>query len=434
MFKFQQLIKEQAEELAKLITMEQGKTLADARGEIVRGVEVAEFACGLGPLLMGEVLENVATNIDCYTIRQPLGVVGGICPFNFPVLVPLIMIPVAIAAGNTFVLKPSEKTPSAAMMLADLARQAGLPKGVLNVVHGSKDVVNAILDHPDIKAISFVGSDSAGQYIYARGCANGKRVQANMGAKNHAVVMPDADLDSTVRAIAGASFGAAGQRCMAISVAVFVGGSFQRFKEPLIDAARALKINAGWEAGADLGPLISVDAKQRCERLIGSAAQQGGQVLLDGRGVVVAGYERGNFVGPTLIADVKPHMDCYMEEIFGPVLSCMEVPDLEAAISLVNSNEHGNGCALFTASGAAARRFQHAVDVGMVGINVPIPVPLPHFSFTGWRGSFSGDLHHYGKAGVLFYTQPKTVTAKWTLDAPTQVPGAKLPGLDRVGA
>ncbi|PNW72254.1 hypothetical protein CHLRE_16g675650v5 [Chlamydomonas reinhardtii] len=452
MFKFQELIRANMEELARSVTMEQGKTLADARGDVFRGLEVVETACGIAPYMTGEMVENVAGGIDCYSIRQPLGVVAGICPFNFPAMVPLWMFPLAITAGNTFVLKPSERDPGAAVMLADLAQQAGLPKGVLNIVQGSRDVVNWICDDPAIRAISFVGSDSAGKYIYARGCAAGKRVQANLGAKNHAVVMPDADVDSTVKALAGAAFGAAGQRCMAISAAVFVGGFTDKWREPLLEAARGLKLNAGWEKDADVGPMISPEAKARAERLIASGAAAGAQVLLDGRGVSVPGYERGNFLGPTLLAGVTPDMEAYREEIFGPVLSCMDAATLDDALAIVNGNEHGNGTAIFTRSGAAARRFQNEVDVGMVGINVPIPVPLPFFSFTGWRGSFAGDLHMYGRAGVQFYTQTKTVTAKWPaedirgISAPAATtssssgsksscgPKERLPGLDRVGA
>ncbi|KAG2434089.1 hypothetical protein HXX76_007817 [Chlamydomonas incerta] len=452
MFKFQELIRANMEELARSVTMEQGKTLADARGDVFRGLEVVETACGIAPFLTGEMVENVAGGIDCYSIRQPLGVVAGICPFNFPAMVPLWMFPLAITAGNTFVLKPSERDPGAAVMLADLAQQAGLPKGVLNIVQGSRDVVNWICDDPAIRAISFVGSNAAGKYIYSRGCAAGKRVQANLGAKNHAVIMPDADVDSTVKALAGAAFGAAGQRCMAISAAVFVGGFSERWREPLLEAARGLKLNAGWEKDADVGPMISPEAKARAERLIASGAAAGAQVLLDGRGVSVPGYERGNFLGPTLLAGVTPDMEAYREEIFGPVLSCMDAATLDDALAIVNGNEHGNGTAIFTRSGAAARRFQNEVDVGMVGINVPIPVPLPFFSFTGWRGSFAGDLHMYGRAGVQFYTQTKTVTAKWPAEdvrsisagAATSGGGAagkgscgpkeRLPGLDRVGA
>lgn len=446
MLKFQALIRDNWDELAKNITTEQGKTFQDAKGDVFRGLEVVETACGIGPMMMGELLENVANGIDCYSLRQPLGVCAGIAPFNFPAMVPLWMFPLAVAAGNTFVLKPSEKDPGASMMLAELAQKAGLPKGVLNIVHGTHDTVNMILDHPDIKAISFVGSNNAGRYIYARGCANGKRVQSNLGAKNHAVIMPDADVDSTVKALTGAAFGAAGQRCMAISVAVFVGG-FDKWREPLIEHARSLQVNGGMEADADVGPMISVDALKRAERLVTAGIEQGAQCLVDGRGVKVAKYPRGNFLGPTLLADVKPNMDCYKEEIFAPVLCCMDAKDLDEAIAITNANEHGNGTAIFTRSGAAARKFQHEIDVGMIGINVPIPVPLPFFSFTGHRGSFVGDLHMYGKAGVNFYTQPKTVTAKWakediaTLCASTaaaaaapKATGGRIPGLDRVGS
>ncbi|KIZ05257.1 methylmalonate-semialdehyde dehydrogenase [Monoraphidium neglectum] len=432
MLKFQHLIRENWDELAKLVTQEQGKTFLDARGDVFRGLEVVEAAAGIAPLMMGETVENVASGIDCYSYRQPLGVCAGICPFNFPAMVPLWLFPMAVTAGNTFVLKPSERDPGASMALADLAQQAGLPKGVLNVVHGTHDVVNAILDHPDIKAVSFVGSDAAGRHVYSRAAASGKRVQSNMGAKNHAVVLPDADVDATVKAIAGAAFGAAGQRCMAISAVVFVGG-FERWKEPLLEAARSLKVDGGMEPGADVGPMISKEAKARAESIIGKSVEQGAQLLLDGRGVKVPKYPRGNFVGPTLLGGVRPGMACYDEEIFGPVLVCLEAPDLDSAIALVNSNEHGNGTAIFTHSGAAARKFQHEIGVGMVGINVPIPVPLPFFSFTGWRGSFAGDLHMYGRAGVQFYTQPKTVTAKWSM--PAKAPrGGRIPGLDQVGA
>jgi malonate-semialdehyde dehydrogenase (acetylating)/methylmalonate-semialdehyde dehydrogenase len=391
-----------------------------------------ETAAGIAPLLMGETVENVAAGIDCYSYRQPLGVCAGICPFNFPAMVPLWLFPMAVTAGNTFVLKPSERDPGAAMLLADLAQQAGLPKGVLNVVHGTHDVVNAILDHPDIRAVSFVGSDAAGRHVYSRAAAAGKRVQSNMGAKNHAVIMPDADVDATVRAIAGAAFGAAGQRCMAISAAVFVGG-FERWREPLLEAARSLKVDGGFEPGADVGPMISKQALARAESIIAKGAAEGASVLLDGRGVRPPKYPNGNFLGPTLLAGVTPDNTAYKEEIFGPVLVCLDAPDLDAAIELVNGNEHGNGTAIFTHSGAAARKFQHEIGAGMVGINVPIPVPLPFFSFTGWRGSFAGDLHMYGRAGVQFYTQPKTVTAKWSMPAKAPATG-RIPGLDRVGA
>ncbi|KAL6777593.1 ALDH6 [Auxenochlorella protothecoides x Auxenochlorella symbiontica] len=429
--KLQQLIRENMEELAASVTREQGKTLADARGDVFRGLEVVEYAAGIGPDMMGEMLENVSTGIDTYSIRQPLGVTAGICPFNFPAMIPLWMFPMALATGNTMVLKPSEKDPGAAMMLADLAQQAGLPKGVLNVVHGAHGTVNAILDHPDIKAVAFVGSDAGGEHVYARGCGAGKRVQANMGAKNHAVVMPDANFEATVAALTGAAFGAAGQRCMAISAAVFVGrGTLERYAPALEAKARGLRVGAGWEAGVDVGPLITPAARARAERLVASGEAAGARVLVDGRGVQVPAHPRGNWLGPTLLTGVTPDMECYREEIFGPVLVCLEVDSLEAALDLVNANPHGNGTAVFTSHGATARKFQSEVDVGMVGVNIPIPVPLPYFSFTGWRGSFRGDLQMMGKMGAQFFTRTKTVTASWRDHDPNDA----IPGLAGVGA
>ncbi|KAA6423522.1 MAG: methylmalonate-semialdehyde dehydrogenase [acylating] mitochondrial-like [Trebouxia sp. A1-2] len=432
MFKFQQLIKENMDSLAANITQEQGKTLADAKGDVFRGLEVVEYSCNLAPDLMGEYIEGVSTGMDTYSIKQPLGVCAGICPFNFPAMIPLWMFPVAVTAGNTFVLKPSEKDPGAAVMLADLAQQAGLPKGVLNIVHGTKDVVNNILDHPDIKAVSFVGSNAAGRYISERASANGKRVQAsaNKGAKNHAVIMPDANPEATASALVGASMGAAGQRCMAISAAVFVGG-IGKYKEALLSKARDLKVSAGHEPGTDVGPVITRESKKRVEDLIEIGIKQGAQCDLDGRGIKVQDYEDGNFVGPTLLTNVKPDMDCYNEEIFGPVLVCLEADTLDEAIALVNANPHGNGTAIFTKSGPAARKYQNEIEVGMVGVNVPIPVPLPFFSFTGWRGSFDGDLHMYGKAGVQFFTNTKTVTTNWK--SADEAIGTKAPGLAGVG-
>ncbi|EIE22494.1 methylmalonate semi-aldehyde dehydrogenase [Coccomyxa subellipsoidea C-169] len=430
MFKLQELIRRNMDELAANVTLEQGKTLPDAKGDVFRGLEVVEYACNLAPDLMGDYIENVSNGMDTYSVRQPLGVVAGICPFNFPAMIPLWMFPIACTVGNTFVLKPSEKDPGAAMMLAELALEAGLPRGVLNIVHGTHGTVNRILDHPDIKAVSFVGSDRAGRYIYERGSANGKRVQANMGAKNHAVILPDANPEATVAALTGAAFGAAGQRCMAISAAVFVGG-IEPWKDALLERAKALTVGPGAAAGTDVGPLITPEAKDRAANLIQSGLDQGAKLLLDGRGVKVPGFESGNFLGPSLLSGVKPNMECYKEEIFGPVLVCLEAETLDEAISIVNGNEHGNGTALFTRSGPAARKFQNEVEVGMVGINVPIPVPLPFFSFTGWRGSFHGDLHMYGKAGLQFFTQAKTITTNWkdTDDHRSK----RAPGLDAVG-
>lgn len=394
---------------------------------------MVEFACGIASHLHGDVQENVSHGIDTMSVMQPLGITAGICPFNFPAMVPLWMFPIAIACGNTMILKPSEHDPGAAMLLAQLASEAGLPPGVLNVVHGGHGIVNNILDHPDIKAISFVGSDSGGKHVYSRAAASGKRVQANTGAKNHAVVMPDADIDQAVNALTGAAFGAAGQRCMAISVAVFVGGMAQAMKEKLIEKAKSLKVTAGWEPGAQVGPLISKQAKERVNGIIERSVSQNAHILLDGREVQVEAYPNGNFIGPTIISVAQVDMECYQEEIFGPVLVCLEVDSLDEAIQIVNNNSHGNGTAIFTASGAAARKFQHEVDVGMVGVNVPIPVPAASsgvFSFTGWRGSFYGDLSMYGKMGVQFYSRTKTITSSWKQPEPS----SQVPGLSGVGA
>jgi malonate-semialdehyde dehydrogenase (acetylating) / methylmalonate-semialdehyde dehydrogenase len=396
--------------------------------------EVVEYAANLAPALMGGFTEHVATGMDTFSIRQPLGVCAGVCPFNFPAMIPLWMFPLAVTAGNTFVLKPSERDPGAAMALADLAQQAGLPPGVLNVVHGGVETVNALCDHPGIAALSFVGSTPGGRAVYARASAAGKRAQVNMGAKNHAVVLTDAHEAATLSALTGAAFGAAGQRCMAISAAVFVGepGVSDRWVAGLADRARTLVVGAGHLDGTDVGPMISPVAKARAERLIGEAVGAGARAVVDGRGVVVPGFEAGNFLGPTLLAGVSPSMSAYTEEIFGPVLVCLEARTLDDAIALVNANPFGNGTALFTRSGAAARRFQAGVEVGMVGINVPIPVPLPFHSFTGWKASFAGDLPMYGAAGVEFFTRTKTVTTNWR-DA-DEAAGGRAAGLDGVGA
>ncbi|XP_057989571.1 methylmalonate-semialdehyde dehydrogenase [acylating], mitochondrial isoform X2 [Hevea brasiliensis] len=371
MFKLQELIRRDIDKLAMNITTEQGKTLKDAHGDVFRGLEVVEHACGMATLQMGEYVPNVSNGIDTYSIREPLGVCAGICPFNFPAMIPLWMFPLAVTCGNTFVLKPSEKDPGASIMLAELAMEAGLPNGVLNIVHGTNDVVNAICDDDNIRAISFVGSNIAGMHIYARASAKGKRVQSNMGAKNHAIVLPDANMDAALNALVAAGFGAAGQRCMALSTVVFVGDS-QPWENKLVERAKALKVNAGTVPDADLGPVISKQAKERIHRLIQSGVESGAKLLLDGRNIVVPGYEQGNFIGPTILSGVTADMECYKEEIFGPVLLCMKV-----------------------------------------GINVPIPVPLPFFSFTGSKASFAGDLNFYGKAGVNFFTQIKTITQQW---------------------
>lgn len=419
--RLQALIREKMDELAATLTREQGKTLADAKGDVFRGLEVVEHACSIGTLQMGEFAENVAGGVDTYAIRQPLGVCAGITPFNFPAMIPLWMFPMACVTGNTFVLKPSEQDPITPMMLAELAQKAGLPKGVLNVVHGGVEAVNAICDHPDIKAISFVGSVNVGRHVYERGTQHGKRVQAMLGAKNHAVFLPDANKEQTLNALVGAAFGAAGQRCMAISVAVLVGKAKEWIPD-IVARAKTLKVNAGHEAGADLGPLINPHAKGRVENLIAQGVTEGAKLELDGRNPDIAGYPHGNFVGPTIFSGVKADMQVYKEEIFGPVLCIVEVDTLAEAIAFVNANPYGNGTAIFTQSGAAARTFQHDIDVGQVGINVPIPVPVPFFSFTGSRGSKLGDLGPYGKEVIRFYTQTKTVTARWFDDEATAGP------------
>ena len=416
--KYQQLIREHMAELAALLTAEQGKTLPDAEGDVFRGLEVVEHAAAIGNLQLGELANNVAAGVDTYSILQPLGVCAGITPFNFPAMIPLWMFPMAIATGNTFVLKPSEQDPMVTMRLAELALEAGLPPGVLNVVHGGEDAVNAICDHRDIKALSFVGSTRVGTHVYNRASAAGKRVQCMMGAKNHAIVLPDANKEQTLNAVAGAAFGAAGQRCMALSVVVLVGQA-QQWVADLVAKARTLKVNAGTEKGTDVGPLVSRAALSRVEGLIERGIADGAKLELDGRQPGVPGYEQGNFVGPTIFSGVRPGMSIYEQEIFGPVLCLVGARDLDEAIAFINANPNGNGTAIFTQSGAAARQFQEDIDVGQIGVNVPIPVPVPMFSFTGSRASKLGDLGPYGKQVVLFYTQTKTVTARWFDDDAT---------------
>ncbi|WP_282343255.1 CoA-acylating methylmalonate-semialdehyde dehydrogenase [Pseudomonas sp. PS02288] len=410
--KYQQLIRENMKELAAILTAEQGKTLADAEGDVFRGLEVVEHAAGIGNLQLGELANNVAGGVDTYTLMQPLGVCAGITPFNFPAMIPLWMFPMAIATGNTFVLKPSEQDPMVTMRLAELALQAGVPAGVLNVIHGGVDAVNAICDHPDIKAVSFVGSTKVGTHVYNRASQAGKRVQCMMGAKNHAIVMPDAHKEQTLNNLAGAAFGAAGQRCMALSVAILVGEAQQWLPE-MVAKAQTLKVSAGVEPGTDVGPLVSCAALDRVSSLIERGVAEGAQLALDGRNPSVSGYADGNFVGPTIFSGVTPQMSIYKEEIFGPVLCVMHAATLDEAIEMINANPNGNGTAIFTRSGAAARHFQEEIDVGQVGINVPIPVPVPMFSFTGSRASKLGDLGPYGKQVVQFYTQTKTVTQRW---------------------
>ncbi|MGF1743094.1 CoA-acylating methylmalonate-semialdehyde dehydrogenase [Vibrio profundum] len=412
MLRYQHLLKEHHDDIAELLSQETGKTIADAKGDVWRGIEVVEQAGNISSNMMGEMVENVASNIDTYSMIQPLGVCCGITPFNFPAMIPLWMFPIAIASGNTFVLKPSEQVPLTAMRLAELFEQAGAPKGVLQVVHGKKKQVDFLLAHPDIRTISFVGSVPVAQYIYKQGTQHFKRVQAFAGAKNHMVVMPDANKQQVISNLVGASVGAAGQRCMAISVAVFVGSA----KEWLGDLKVEMeKVKPGkWnDDNAAYGPLISPQAKARVLGLIQEGKDQGAVCELDGSECHVEGMPEGNWVGPTIFSGVKTEMSIYQQEIFGPVLMCMEVETLEDAIELINNNPYGNGTSIFTACGAAARKYQHQIQVGQVGVNVPIPVPLPFFSFTGWRGSFYGDLHAYGKQAVRFYTETKTVTARW---------------------
>ncbi|MGF1764293.1 CoA-acylating methylmalonate-semialdehyde dehydrogenase [Aliivibrio kagoshimensis] len=412
MLRYQHLLKEHHDELARLLSLETGKILADAKGDVWRGIEVVEQAANIASNMMGEMVENVATDIDTYSMIQPLGVCCGITPFNFPAMIPLWMFPIAIASGNTFILKPSEQVPLTSIRLAELFEQAGAPKGVLQIVHGQKEQVDYLLTHPDIRTISFVGSVPVAKYIYQTATHHFKRAQAFAGAKNHMVIMPDANKNQVINNLVGASVGAAGQRCMAISVAVFVGNS----KAWMSDLkAEMSKIKPGcWDdERAGYGPLISQQAKQRVLALIQEGKDQGAVCELDGSECTVEGFENGNWVGPTLFSGVATKMSIYQQEIFGPVLMGIEVDSLEEAIELVNSNPYGNGTSIFTASGAAARKYQHEIEVGQVGINVPIPVPLPFFSFTGWRGSFYGDLHAYGKQAVRFYTETKTVTSRW---------------------
>ncbi|HEX8081728.1 MAG TPA: CoA-acylating methylmalonate-semialdehyde dehydrogenase [Jatrophihabitans sp.] len=413
LFAFRELVNNHIEELAGLITDEHGKVLSDARGEVQRGLEVIEFACGIPHLLKGEYSDQVSAGIDTYSFREPLGVVAGITPFNFPVMVPMWMYPVAIACGNTFVLKPSERDPSASLLVAELWQQAGLPDGVFNVVHGDKEAVDALLDSADVAAVSFVGSTPIARYIHQRASASGKRVQALGGAKNHAVVLPDADLDFASDHLVAAAFGSAGERCMAISATVAVGAAADQLVEAVSERARAMKVGPGRESGSEMGPVITQAAKDRIEGLIGSGAEQGARLSVDGRGLRVEGGQDGFFVGPTVIDGVTTSMDVYREEIFGPVLSVLRVETVEEAIELINANPYGNGTAIFTSSGDAARRFQRGVKVGMIGINVPIPVPMAYYSFGGWKDSLFGDKHVHGAEGVSFYTRGKVVTSRW---------------------
>jgi malonate-semialdehyde dehydrogenase (acetylating) / methylmalonate-semialdehyde dehydrogenase len=412
MLKLQALVRESMSRIAHTLSAEQGKTLADAEGDVFRGLEVVEHACSIGTLQLGEYAENVAGGVDTSTIHQPIGVCAGITPFNFPAMIPLWMFPMAIVSGNTFVLKPSEQDPMTPMLLAELALQAGVPPGVLNIIHGGKRAVDAMCTHPDIVAVSFVGSTAVGTHVYHLASQHGKRVQCMMGAKNHAVVLPDANKEQSLNALVGATFGAAGQRCMATSVTVLVGEA-QKWIPDIVAKAKTLKVNAGIEKGTDLGPVVSKIAKQRILGLIEDGIKEGAKLEMDGREIKVSGYEKGNFIGPTIFSAVRPNMKIYTTEIFGPVMVIVGVNTLEEAITLINENPFGNGTGIFTQSGAAARKFQNEIDVGQVGINVPIPVPVPFFSFTGSRGSKLGDLGPYGKQVIQFYTQTKTITTRW---------------------
>ncbi|KAH9460534.1 hypothetical protein MJO29_004540 [Puccinia striiformis f. sp. tritici] len=412
MIRLQALIKEHQDDLARSIVLEQGKTFSDAKGDVHRGLQVVEAACSLPQLLMGEKLE-VSKDMDTETRKAPLGVTAAICPFNFPAMIPLWNI-LSVACGNSLILKPSERDPGASMMIAELASMAGLPAGVLSIAHGGVETVNYICDHPAIKAISFVGSDHAGKHIYSRAGANGKRVQANLGAKNHCVVMPDASKNLTLNSITGAAFGAAGQRCMALSVMITVGKSAEWVDE-LVERASKLKLGEGFQEQTEVGPVISPQSKARIISLIDASEKEGGKILLDGRKVEVHGYPNGNWVGPTII-QASPGMSCYEEEIFGPVLTIVNVSNLDEAIELINRNKYGNGTAIFTRDGAAARRFEREVEAGQIGINVPVPVPLPMFAWSGNKGSVLGGHSLYGKLGIEFWTQNKTTTALWRSD------------------
>ena len=413
LFAFRELVNANAREIAEAIADEHGKVVSDAEGEVQRGLEVVEFACGISTLLKGEYSDQVSNDVDLYSFREPLGVVAGITPFNFPAMVPMWMFPIAIACGNTFVLKPSERDPSASMMLAELWAQAGLPEGVFNVVHGDKTAVDALLDHPQVAAISFVGSTPIAKYIYTRGTAAGKRVQALGGAKNHAIILPDANPTFAAEQLASAAFGSAGQRCMAISAAVAVGPIADVLVESVGRKAATVKVGPGRDRSSEMGPVVTREAKERISRLIDSGVAQGAHLAIDGRNLVVPGHPQGFFVGPTVIDRVTSSMDVYREEIFGPVLSLIRVQTLQQAIELINANPYGNGTAIFTSNGAAAREFQRGVKVGMIGINVPIPVPMAYYSFGGWKASLFGDLHVHGAEGVSFYTRAKVVTSRW---------------------
>jgi malonate-semialdehyde dehydrogenase (acetylating)/methylmalonate-semialdehyde dehydrogenase len=410
---FLALLNERKDELASIITQEHGKVFTDAQGEVMRGIDIVEFACGAPQLLKGDFTDQVSTGIDNWTLRQSLGVVAGITPFNFPCMVPCWMFPVAIACGNTFILKPSERDPSASIFMAELFKEAGLPDGVFNVVQGDKVAVDGLLEHPDVKAISFVGSTPIAQYIYSRGAELGKRVQALGGAKNHMVVMPDADIDQAVDGLIGAAYGSAGERCMAISVAVLVGDVADKIIPKLAERARTLKIKNGMELDAEMGPIVTRQALERIEGYIEIGVKEGATLVVDGRGLKVPGHEQGFFTGGTLFDHVTPEMRIYKEEIFGPVLVCVRAKDFAQAVELINAHEFGNGVSCYTRDGNVAREFGRRIQVGMVGINVPIPVPMAWHGFGGWKKSLFGDMHAYGEEGVRFYTKQKSIMQRW---------------------
>jgi malonate-semialdehyde dehydrogenase (acetylating)/methylmalonate-semialdehyde dehydrogenase len=413
LFAFREIVNSRIKELAGIISDEHGKVLSDAAGEVQRGLEVVEFACGIPQLLKGEYSDQASTGVDVFSFRQPLGVVAGITPFNFPIMVPMWMYPVAIACGNTFILKPSERDPSVSGVVARMWTEAGLPDGVFNVVHGDKLAVDGLLDHPDVAAISFVGSTPIAKYIHDRASANGKRVQALGGAKNHAIILPDADLEFASNHLAAAAFGSAGERCMAISAAVAVGRAADPLVEILNRKAHEVVVGHGRDPKSEMGPVITAASRDRIVGLIDSGEKQGAQITVDGRGLTVPGFEDGFFVGPTVIDQVTTEMDVYTQEIFGPVLSVVRSDDVDSAIDLINSNPYGNGTAIFTNSGEAGRRFMRGVHVGMIGINVPVPVPMSYYSFGGWKDSLFGDKHVHGPEGVSFYTRAKVVTSRW---------------------
>ncbi|WP_151484542.1 CoA-acylating methylmalonate-semialdehyde dehydrogenase [Streptomyces albicerus] len=429
MFAFRQLLLDHEEELGRIISAEHGKTVDDARGEITRGGEVVEFACGLGDVLKGSFSDQVSRGVDVHNFRQPLGVVAGITPFNFPAMVPLWMHPIAIATGNTFILKPSERDPSAANFVAGLYQKAGLPDGVFNVVHGGKDAVDAILTHPGIEAVSFVGSTPIAKYVHEQATSHGKRVQALGGAKNHAVVLPDADLEFAANHITAGAYGSAGERCMAVSVAVAVGDAADALVAVLERKAREVKVGPGDRPGTEMGPLVTKAAQERVENAVTTAHAEGATVVVDGRGLKIddPAYADGFFTGPSLLDHVTTEMEAYREELFGPVLAIVRAESLDEAIDLINANPYGNGTALFTASGEAARRFQRKIKVGMIGINVPVPVPMSYYSFGGWKDSLIGDSPIHGPEGLRFYTRPKVVTTRWPQPAQQLTAGFNFP-------